>query len=201
MIVKKFIYIDKYDIIAPLKCGTRWLEKNTKPDYINEIRYVNLFEKKDTPTKKTFFIYRDILEHFKSGLYTEYLWFNHTSLPNTPTFELKLKKQTIDFDKYKNISQLFKKLITIGGHFIPNQWEGIHKNKPNFIFIKLDNLKNIFDAENLIHNPKDFDFSKEYNDIPTKEEVFNMLSEDNIDTLNKIIEKETKYLNEVLSIK
>jgi len=199
MIVKKFSYTNTFDVIAPLKCGTRWLEKNTNPNNIEEIRYEELFNK---PLKeKTFFIYRDVLEHFKSGLYTEYLWFNHTAIANTDVANLKLKKSTIDFDKYKNINELFKKLTIYGGHFIPNLWEKIHHKKPNFIFIKLDNLKNIFDDENISYDPTNFDFSKEYNDVPSKEEVFNMLSENDLDKLNKIIEKETKYLNETLSVK
>jgi hypothetical protein len=199
MIVKKFSYTNKFDVIAPLKCGTRWLEENTNPNHIEEIKYEEFFNKKTK--EKTFFIYRDILEHFKSGLYTEYLWFNHTSMPNSKTANLKLKKHTTDFDKYKNINELFKKLTSYGGHFIPNLWEKMTHKKPNFIFIRLDNLKTIFDYENISYDPTDFDFSKEYNDVPTKEEVFNMLSKNDLDKLNKIIEKENYYLNEILSIK
>ena len=174
-------------------------EKNTNPNHIEEIRYEELFNK--TSKEKTFFIYRDILEHFKSGLYTEYLWFNHTAAPNTDVGNLKLKKHTIHFDKYKNINELFKKLTIYGGHFIPNLWEKMNNKKPNFIFIKLDNLKTIFNNENISYDPTNFDFSKEYNDVPTKEEVFNMLSKNDLDKLSKIIYKETKYLNEILSIK
>jgi hypothetical protein len=199
MIVKKFSYTDKFDIIAPLKCGTRWLEKNTNPYHIEEIRYEELFNK--TSKEKTFFIYRDILEHFKSGLYTEYLWFNHTATSNTDVANLKLKKSTIDFDKYKKINELFKKLTIYGGHFIPNLWEKMYQKKPNFIFTKLGDLKNIFEDENISYDPTNFDFSKEYNDVPTKDKVFNMLSENDLDKLNKIIEKENYYLNEILSIK
>ena len=200
MIIKKFTYTNESTkIFAPLKCGTRWLEKNTNPNHIEEIRYEELFNKK--LKEKPFFIYRDVLEHFKSGLYTEYLWFNHTSIPNSPTANLKLKKHTIDFDKYKNINELFKKLIILGGHFIPNLWEKMHHKKPNFIFIKLDNLKNIFDDENISYDPTNFDFSKEYNDVPSKEEVFNMLSKTELDILYKIIEKENYYLNETISVK
>jgi hypothetical protein len=199
MIVKKFSYTDNFDVIAPLKCGTRWLEKNTNPNHIEEIRYEELFNK--TSKEKTFFIYRDILEHFKSGLYTEYLWFNHTAAPNSDVANLKLKKHTIHFDKYKNINELFKKLTIYGGHFIPNLWEKMYHNKPNFTFIKLDNLKNIFNDENISYDPTNFDFSKEYYNVSSKEEVFNMLSENDLDKLNKIIEKENYYLNEILFVK
>jgi hypothetical protein len=202
MIVKKFSYTNKFDVIAPLKCGTRWLEKNTNPNDIEEIKYEELFNKKSK--EKTFFIYRDVLDHFKSGLYTEYLWFNHTAIPNTDVANLKLKKTNNCnhcFNNYKNINELFKKLTIYGGHFIPNLWEKMYYKKPNFIFIKLDNLKNIFDDENISYDPTNFDFSKEYNNIPSKEQVFNMLSKDDAYKLNDIIEKETKYLNETLSIK
>jgi len=199
MIVKKFLYTNKFDVIAPLKCGTRWLEKNTNPNHIEEIKYEELFNK--TSKEKTFFIYRDVLEHFKSGLYTEYLWFNHTASPNSDVANLKLKKHTIHFDKYKNINELFKKLTIYGGHFIPNLWEKMYQKNQNFIFIELDNLKNIFDDDSISYDPANFDFSKEYKDIPSKEEVFNMLSENDLDKLNKIIEKENYYLNEILSIK
>ena len=54
MIVKNFSYTNKFDIIAPLKCGTRWLEKNTNPNHIKEIKYEELFIKKSK--EKTFFI-------------------------------------------------------------------------------------------------------------------------------------------------
>ena len=201
--VKKFSYTHKFDIISPLKCGTRWLEKNTNPDSIEQIKFKELFNSNQTHKDKTFFIYRDILEHFKSGLYTEYLWFNHTPVSGSDSSLaiLKLKENMFFFNNYKNINQLFKKQTAAAGHFIPNLWEEIHYNKPNFIFVKLDNLKNIFDDENISYNPTDYDFSKEYNDIPSKEEVFSMLSKNDLIYLNKIIEKETDYLNKVLSIK
>lgn len=189
--VKKFSYTNKFDVIAPLKCGTRWLEKYTNPNNIEDIKFNELFNENKTYKEKTFFIYRDILEHFKSGLYTEYLWWNHTPIKNTDVGNLK----------YKNINELFKKQTIYYGHFIPKLWEMMHYNKPNFIFIKLDNLKNIFEDENISYDATEFDFSKEYNDVPSKEEVFNMLSENDLHTLNKIIEKENYYLNEILSIK
>ena len=201
--VKKFSYTDKFDIIATPKCGTRWLEKNTNPNHIEHMKYNELFDKNRVYKEKTFFIYRDILEHFKSGLYTEYLWFNHTPLPNSDVNLAisKLKQNMIFFNRMKNINQLFKKQTLLFGHFIPNLWEQIYHNKPNFIFVKLDNLKNIFDDKNINYDSTDFDFSKEYHNVPSKEEVFNMLSENDLNNLNKIIEKETHYLNKVLLIK
>jgi hypothetical protein len=206
MIVKKFSYTNKFDIIAPLKCGTRWLEKNTNPNHIELIKYNELFDKNQIHKEKTFFIYRDILEHFKSGLYTEYLGFNHIPVPNCESYfvSLKLRENILFYNKYKNINQLFKKLTIYNkhsAHFIPNLWEKMYHNKPNFIFTKLHDLKNIFDDENISYDPTNFDFSKEYYDVPSKEEVFNMLSADDLTKLNRIIEKETHYLNETLSIK
>jgi hypothetical protein len=206
MIVRKFSYTNKFDVLAPLKCGTRWLEKNTNPNNIEEIIYGELFNENQIHNEKTFFIYRDVLEHFKSGLHTEYLWWNYTPIEGTDVANKKLSVEEARLIKprcshYKDINVLFKKLTVHVGHFIPNLWEKIYQKKPNFIFIKLDNLKSIFNDENMSYDPTDFDFSKEYNDVPTKEEVFNMLSENDLDKLNKIIEKENYYLNEILSIK
>ena len=202
MIVIKFSYTFEFDVIAPLKCGTRWLKKYTSPDTVEEIRYKELFNKNQIYKEKTFFIYRDILEHFKSALYTEYLYFNQISIPKSNTDDLKLKKHTIDFDKYKNIDELFKKLTTLGGHYIPNFWESFYKknNKNNFKLIHLNNLSSLFEKE-ILFDKTEFNFTKEYINHPIKQDVYNMLSVEQLDILNKIIEKENYYLNEILSIK
>jgi hypothetical protein len=47
----------------------------------------------------------------------------------------------------------------------------------------------------------DFDFSKEYINQPSKDDVYNMLNENDLYILNKIIEKENYYLNEILQTK
>lgn len=203
MIVKKFSYTDKFDIIAPLKCGTRWLEKYTTPDSIEEIRYSDFLNIK-TSNDSCFLIYRDIKEHFVSALYTEYLWYNHNPIENSKVFNLKKNKlNKIDFMKYKDFDLLFKKLTTVGGHYIPNLWERFYKkkNKSDFKLIHLNNLSSLFENKNTSYDKTEFDFSKEYLNHPTKEDVYNMLSSDQLDILNKIIEKETHYLNEILSIK
>ena len=209
MIVIIFSYTDKFDVIAPLKCGTRWLKKYTSPDSIEEIKF-RQFEKIKNSKDNCFLLYRDIKEHFISALYTEYLWFNYTPIENSPTAEYqcsteelnKIKSKTADFDKYKNINELFKKLTTYGGQFTPNFWETFYKknNINNFKLIHLDNLSSLFEKK-ILFDKTEFDFSKEYLNHPTKEDVYNMLSSDQLDILNKIIEKETHYLNEILSIK
>jgi hypothetical protein len=202
MIVIKFSYTDKFDVVAPLKCGTRWLKKYTSPDSIESIKYNELFNKNQIFKEKIFFIYRDVLEHFKSGLYTEYLYFNQISIPKSNTDNSKSKPHTADFDKYKNINELFKKLTTYGGHFTPNFWETFYKknNINNFKLIHLDNLSSLFKKE-ILFDKTEFNYSKTNINQPTKQDVYNMLSTNQLDILNKIIEKETKYLNEILSAK
>jgi len=208
MIVIKFTYKNAFDVIAPLKCGTRWLKKYTSPDSVEEIKFRE-FEKMKNPKDNCFLLYRDIKEHFISALYTEYLWFNHTPIEFHPISEYqcsteelnKIKSKTIDFDKYKNIDELFKKLTTRGGQFSPNFWESFYKknNKNNFKLIHLNNLSSLFEKE-ILFDKTEFNFTKEYINHPTKQDVYNMLSVEQLDILNKIIEKENYYLNEILSM-
>jgi hypothetical protein len=204
MIIKKFTYTNESTkIFAPLKCGTRWLEKYTTPDSIEEIKH-NDFLNIKISNDICFLVYRDIGEHFISALYTEYLWYNHNPIENTKVYETKKSKSNvIDLMKYKNINELFKKLTTLGGHYIPNFWESFYKkkNRNDFKLIHLNNLSSLFENKNTLYDKTEFDFSKEYLNKPTKEDVYNMLTPVNLDTLNKIIEKENYYLNEILSIK
>ena len=74
-------------------------------------------------------------------------------------------------------------------------------NKSDFKLIHLNNLSYLFENKNTLYDKTEFDFSKEYLNQPTKEDVYNMLSPGQLDILNKIIEKENYYLNEILSIK
>lgn len=204
MIIKKFTYNkENRKIFAPLKCGTRWLETYTTPDSIEEIRH-NDFLNIKTSNEICFLVYRDIKEHFVSAMYTEYLWYNHNPIDGTKVSETKKNKSnTIDFIKYKDFNSLFKKLTNIGGHYIPNFWEVFYKkkNRNDFKLIHLNDLSSLFDHMKPLYDKTEFDFSKEYLNQPTKEDVYNMLSINQLDVLNKIIEKENYYLNEILSTK
>ena len=66
--------------------------------------------------------------------------------------------------KYKNINELFKKLTTFGGHYIPNFWQTFYKkkNKSDFKLIHLNNLSSLFENKNTLYDKTEFDFSKEY---------------------------------------
>lgn len=204
MIVKKFTYnIENTKVFAPLKCGTRWLEKYTTPDNIEEIKHSDFLNIK-TSNDICFLVYRDIKEHFVSALYTEYLWYNYNPIENPKVFNTKKTKlNKIDFMKYKDFDLLFKKLTTVGGHYIPNFWESFYKkkNRNDFKLIHLNHLSSLFENPKTLYDKTEFDFSKEYLNQPKKEDVYNMLSSDQLDKLNKIIEKETKYLNETISVK
>lgn len=204
MIIKKFTYTkENMTIFVPLKCGTRWLEKYTTPDSIEEIRYSDFLNIK-TSNDSCFLVYRDVKEHFISALYTEYLWFNHNPIENTKIFETKKNKPIPPTSiKYKDFNLLFKKLTTLGGHYIPNFWETFYKknNRNDFKLIHLNNLSSLFENAESTYDKTDFDFSKEYINQPSKDDVYNMLNENDLYILNKIIEKENYYLNEILQTK
>lgn len=204
MIIKKFTYTNQNTkIFAPLKCGTRWLENHTTPDNVEEIRHSNFLNIKIS-NDNCFLVYRDIKEHFVSALYTEYLWYNYNPIENTKAFETKKNKPIPPtFIKYKDFNLLFKKLTTLGGHYIPNFWETFYKkkNKNDFRLIHLNDLSSLFENKNGIYDKTEFDFSKEYLNQPTKEDVYNMLNTEQLDVLNKLIQKENYYLNEILSIR
>lgn len=203
MIIKKFTYTNQNTkIFAPLKCGTRWLETYTRPDNVEEIRHSDFLNIK-TSNDICFLIYRDVKEHFISALYTEYLWYNHNPIQNTKVFETKKNKSnTIDFIKYKDFDSLFKKLTNIGGHYIPNFWETFYKkkNRIDFRLIHLNDLSSLFENKNIIYDKTEFNFSKEYLNQPTKEDVYNMLNMEQLYVLDKLIQKENYYLNEILRI-
>lgn len=203
MIIKKFTYTIKNIIVfTPLKCGTRWLEKYTTPDSIEEIRYSDFLNIK-TSNDSCFLVYRDVKEHFVSALYTEYLSYNHIAIEGTDAYTSQQKLTSFYKQKYKTFDLLFKKLTELGGHYIPDFWERFYKkkNKIDFKLIHLNNLSSLFENKNTLYDKTEFDFSKEYLNQPTKEDVYNMLSTGQLDILNNIIEKENYYLNEILSIK
>ena len=68
MVIKRFTYENGLDIIAPLKCGTRWLEEKTNPIKIEELS--TLYKIEDI-TKNTYWIYRVGREHLVTALRTE----------------------------------------------------------------------------------------------------------------------------------
>ena len=70
MLLKRYRYKNGLDIIAPLKCGTRWLE-GLNPSgkiYQTDFRISDLSKNVHSGTT---FIYRPIWEHLKSAIETE----------------------------------------------------------------------------------------------------------------------------------
>ncbi len=68
MVLKRFSYKNGLDIIAPCKCGTRWLERKTNP--INIIGYLHT-DFIQNINAQTYWVYRNGNEHLLSALKNE----------------------------------------------------------------------------------------------------------------------------------
>lgn len=69
-VLKRYIFKSGLDIIAPLKCGTRWLEGLDTEQRTQRITF-NVLELPVHIHSGTTFIWRDVREHFHSALQTE----------------------------------------------------------------------------------------------------------------------------------
>ena len=114
-------------IIAPLKCGTRFMENQScypKPKYCSfDIEDIEKYV-----TKDTIFVYRDVIEHMLSGLVTD--------------FALNSKDHTLN-------DHVNEYLLGNGTHWNSNLYLKLYPiwNKVGFKFIELKDLSTLFKDE------------------------------------------------------
>lgn len=178
MVLRRFIYDNGLDIIAPLKCGTRFLENETKWKETVELSSYEIPRAKIT--NDTYFVWRDGMEWLISALKTEIrgeLEFNETP----------------DIDRILNEYQ-----NGIGTHWSNTIYKDLHKiwNRREFKLIELKELSNLFpDSEFERDNYKMLWYHKTSYDT---DEIMKWIPKDIFDKLCEDVEKDREWLDLLL---
>jgi hypothetical protein len=175
--LKRYIYKSGLDIIAPLKCGTRWLEGF---DVENRIKTFGLHAT-DLPNhihSGTTFIWRPVRQHFLSAIQTEL-----SICPEKTPFDVITEMESGICDHW--YPYLYKELYTI--------W-----SQNPFRFHKLRALSLLTpSARELKWNSTMYRFPNP-NEWDSVEDALNTLSPKHIIRLEKLISKEEKWLKKML---
>ena len=164
----KKIEINNLKIVAPLKCGTRWLhEKSEKSSYIN------IEDLKEETDSETIFLYREPKDHLISALQTDYL--------------------LNECDLNKTLNDLLNNRST---HWRGDMYEYTHMawcyNK-----FKMVNYLNICDLiGDYDFDKKKYDFSKEPY-LFTKEMVLDLVPIDIKEELFKMVDNNNYWLKQI----
>jgi len=179
MIIKRFKYKNGLDIIAPLKCGTRWLENETNPISIEQEWSHHHLGIKGI-TKQTYWIYRNPEEHLISALKTELrsaIEFKDTSVEDTiNSFIIN------DCTHWSN--EIFKYMF--------KNWD-----KKEFKLIELKDLSTLFPGVPFDSNNYKMNYYHKttYNTF----EILKIISKEDLDILYTMIEIDKPYLTKMLN--
>ncbi len=179
MILKRFTY-SNFEIIAPCKCGTRWLERKTNPIEIRSYTHLENFE---NLTNKTYWVYRDGVKHLISALKTEI-------------------RGSIDGAIGESVDDIIKNFLR--GGYTSTHWSSdmfkymfINWRKFKFLPLKLENLSNLF--PNIEYDANEFNL-REYTKSPNDDEfIIKMVSEENMKILYKMISEDEIYLYKIIN--
>lgn len=177
MVLKRFQYENGLDIIAPLKCGTRWLENETNPIKIEELSGLHKIK---NLTKDTYFLYRDGKEHLLSALKTEI-------------------RGAIEFNN-GDVNQIISSFLNgTATHWSPIIFEFmyIYWNRIEFKVIELNHLSNLFPGIPYDSNNYNMNYYHKSNDDISK--ILEMISKKDLDILYDLIEKYKPYLTKILN--
>ena len=171
--LKRYIFKSGLDIIAPLKCGTRWLEGFDVENRIDTFG-LHITDLKKHIHSGTTFIWRGVREHFVSAVQTEWA-------------------MTPDRDMLDIITQIERGEC---GHWNPYLYKKLYPiwQKTGFQFYKLRALSGLTPSANeMEYTTSLYAFPK-----PTKwdnvEEALNSLSPKHIIRINRFIGEEEKWL-------
>ena len=181
-------------IVAPLKCGTRFLDSIWKPLIINETKLYSYCLENEIK----FIILRPPLEHFKSAIQTETIGM------------LKECGYGDEFDNFTKtyIDNLIENKNT--RHWSNGLYESILKIKeeiiPDVQIVKLENLSDFINNKlgfNIPYKKESYNFiNDEY--FIEREEVFNFYkiqSQDKLNNLLKLVDAQTKIYEKLISNK
>jgi len=158
-------------IIAPVKCGTRYLDKVWQPKTLNHVQYLKF-------PKVKYLVIREPIEHLISSIHTETVKF------------------TNEFGKMDFFLKSLDNFISPKGttHWCISFYEYLYyyRNKygKDIQIVKLENLsqllKNLgFDIEYI---PEEYHF-KEYKDWVSKTELFEILKKNYPNQINRLLDK------------
>jgi hypothetical protein len=171
--LKRYIYKSGLDIVAPLKCGTRWLEEFDVENRIDNY-IISVDDLKENIHSGTTFIWRPVREHFVSAIETDY-WVE----PDRND----IWESILHYQKY-------------GGHWYPYLYKKLYPiwKKTRFRFWKLRGLSELNDiASTMPYNFKQYHFI-----VPegysSAEQAINSLSSKHTTQLEKLIGDEEKWL-------
>jgi hypothetical protein len=171
--MKRYIYKSGLDIIAPLKCGTRWLDGFDVENRIDTYS-IGIEDLKENIHSGTTFIWRGVREHFLSAIETDY----YVEPDRTDIWE-----SILHYQKY-------------GGHWYPYLYKKLYHiwKKTHFRFWKLRGLSELNDIASIMpYNFKQYHFI-----VPegysSAEQSINSLSFKHLNRLEKLISEEEKWL-------
>ena len=183
MVLKRFTYENGLDIIAPLKCGTRWLEEKTNPIKIEELWFEELWlptNKIQRITKDTYWVYRDGKEHLLSALKTEI-------------------RGVIEFGGGDIDAIINSFLNGTGTHWSPILFNYMynHWNRIEFKVIELTYLSNLFTG--ISYDPMDYNFNHYNNSTDVTSTIIEMVNTDSLNKLYSMVENDKPYLTKILN--
>ena len=177
MVLKRFTYENGLDIIAPLKCGTRWLEEKTNPIKIEEL---STTYKVQNITKNTYWVYRVGREHLVSALRTEI-------------------RSSIEFQKDNTNSIVDGFIKGIGNHWSPILFRYMYSywNRIEFNVVELKHLSNLFiKVEYLREN---YDMNHYDKTKHTKEDIIQLVGSAKMNELFQLSDIDYKWLTKILN--
>lgn len=188
MVLKRYWYNDGISVLAPLKCGSRWLNDYTKPLAFSKYdSHKNLRNYYSGEEKINYFVYRKPEEHFITALHTEVLTYGRERLLD----ELDLLPTVKLFKSNK------------AEHWSTDLWETLYKKiideKVNFKFVELNDLSSLFE-DKYPHNKRDYGFEKNKLFI-TKNELLSLLKQRHPNDwifFNQTIKIETEWMKKTL---
>jgi len=185
MVLKRFTYENGLDIIAPLKCGTRWLENETNPIKIEEFWYFEdyaKFDKMINITKDTYWVYREGREHLVSALRTE--------IRNALEFGVDDVDSIISSFLNGNAVHWSPILFT----YMYSYW-----NRITFNVIELNDLSNLFVG--VKYNSKNYDMSEYIKTKHTKEDIIELVGSTKMNELYELSDIDSVWLTKILNKK
>ena len=178
MVLKRFTYENGLDIIAPLKCGTRWLEEKTNPIKIEELWLAT--DKIQNITKDTYWVYRMGREHLVTALRTEI-------------------RNAIEFQEDNTDSIVDGFIKGIGTHWSPILFRYMYSywNRIEFNVIELKDLSNLF--VRVEYDSKNYDMSDYYKTKHTKEDIIELVGSTKMNELYELSDRDYKWLTKILN--
>lgn len=188
MVLKRYWYKDGVSVLAPLKCGTRWLNDYTNPLAWTRIGcHTEINKEKYDEKRLIYFIYREPEEHFITAFHTEVL-----------TYARENMLEKLDL---KPVVNTFK--TNYAEHWSTNMWETLYndilKTKNKFEFVNLKNLSSLFDNK-YPYNRTEFDFLNNKLHLTKKELLIKIKKEFPNEWIffNETIKKETIWMNKTI---